>query len=167
MNPPEEPVATGENWVIDEVFDRNSGWPLPADQAAITLVRNKSGYITYNVKMDDVNVQVWEIHRWKNSPNRDMPAGRIATRVQFTGIRIGDPAELLRITYKTSGFPSLGVNEKGQPSLHIAFPVTPSSPVDVVRRQIMTCVGILVVEATELLELWRKNARDKRPNQAT
>ena len=154
-----EPFASAKNWVIDDVFDAEHGWPLAADQAAVSQLRNDTGHITYNVKMDGVNVTVWEIHRWKDSPSRDTPAGRIATRVQFSGITIHDPTELLRISYNTSGYPSLGVNKEGQPTLHIAFPITPSFPVEVARRQVLTCIGILVVEANELLALWRKNAR--------
>lgn len=162
MDSPEDAVRTGKNWIIDRVFDPNHGWPISTDQAVVTQSHNQSGHIIYNVKMDDINVQVWEIHRWKNSPERDVPAGRIAAKVQFKGIKVGPLDEFLRITYRTSGFPSVGIDDDGQPSLHMAFPISPSFPVDVARRQVMSSIGILVVEANDLLVLWRKNAAKRR-----
>jgi hypothetical protein len=152
-------VAKGvDPWLIDRIFDRALGWAVPVDAAPVVRGVAPDGNPTYTVTVGEINVIVWEIRGGDGGGVRDVSAGRLAARVEFLGITIRDPAALLTDSYRWTGLPSCGLNEAGQPTLRAAFPVSPSFPVDLARRQLMVCICTLVMQAQLLLDTWRRNS---------
>jgi hypothetical protein len=146
-------------WLIDKIFDRTLGWEVPADAASVVQGVAHDGNPTYTVTVGEINVIVWEIRGWDDYEGaRDVSAGRLAAKVEFLGITIRDPAALVTDGYRWTGLPSCGLNEAGQPTLNTAFPISPSFPVDLARRQLMVCIGTLVMQAQLLLDTWRRNS---------
>jgi len=145
-------------WLIDRIFDRALGWAVPADAAPVVRGLAPDGNPTYTVTVGEINVIVWEIRDGGDGDVRDAPAGRLAARVEFLGITIRDPAALLTDGDRWTGLPSCGLNAAGQPTLNTAFPISPSFPVDLARRQLMVCIGTLVMQAQLLLDTWRRNS---------
>jgi hypothetical protein len=145
-------------WLIDKIFDRALGWQVPADAAPVVQGVTHDGNPTYTVTVGEINVIVSEIRGWDDGVARDVSAGRLAAKVEFLGITIRDPAALLTDSYRWTGLPSCGLNEAGQPTLNTAFPISPSFPVDLARRQLMVCIGTLVMQAQLLLDTWRRNS---------
>lgn len=153
-------------WLIDKVFDRGLGWDIPAEAAPVTPSLAQDGNPTYTVTVGEINVICWEIREWEDDGvERDVSAGRLAAKVEFTGITIHNPSALLTDGYRWNGLPSCGFNAAGQPTLHTAFPISETFPVDLARRQLMVCIGLLVQQAQTLLTAWRGNA--VKPTQPT
>ena len=135
------------------------GWQVPADAAPVVQGVAHDGNPTYTVTVGEINVIVWEIRGWDDDGvARDVSAGRLAAKVEFLGVTIRDPAALVTDSYRWTGLPSCGLNEAGQPTLNTAFPISPSFPVDLARRQLMVCIGTLVMQAQLLLDTWRRNS---------
>jgi hypothetical protein len=101
-------------------------------------------------------IVAFEQHKWREGISSAVSAGRLCAKVEFTGITIKKPLNLLVATFDTGGLPSLGLNTSGQPTLHTAFPIAPKYPVDLARGQLMVCMGILAQEANRLLTAWQK-----------
>ena len=52
----------------------------------------------------------------------------------------------------------------GQPTLHTGFPIAAGFPVDLARRQLMVCMGLLSLNARDLLNAWNQNSATPQPN---
>jgi hypothetical protein len=150
-----------ETWLLDSIFDRDLGWSVPEDEAPIqrNLGKNRNPY--YSIKVGRVLVQCWETRSWEDGDGASpVEAGRLVAVVYFSGLELSSvgPSLLANITFDTKGLPAFGIDrEDGQPSLHAAFPVWPDFPVDVARRQLMLCIGLLVDQAEGLLQVWRED----------
>ena len=154
------PLKEIETWVLDEIFDRARGWEIPEEQVPVKRILAKGdGNPNYILTVDSIEIYTYEIHRWiEGSGARSVSAGRLCTKVQFTGITIQNMQPLLTDTYQNNGLPSYGIGQTGQPTLHAAFPIAPKFPADIARRQLMVCMGNLAEVASELLVAWSKNS---------
>ncbi|MEU6370043.1 hypothetical protein ABZ876_31060 [Streptomyces sp. NPDC046931] len=153
-----DPPRPTETWVLDKIFDRTDGWNYSAGDVPIRrVIHLADGTPNYEVTVDGIAIYTRELHRWKEGIERNVSAGRLVAVVQFTGITIHDPQKLLVATYETSGSPAFGISPQGQPSLHTGFPIAPGFPVDLARRQLMVCMGLLAAESRELLTAWNQN----------
>ncbi|MFK0050430.1 hypothetical protein ACIQU4_41295 [Streptomyces sp. NPDC090741] len=147
-----------ETWVLDKIFDRADGWNIPADEVPIQRITSAAdGNPNYLVTIDGIEIVTWEVHRWLDV-ERNVSAGRLVARVQFNNITIRNTHALLTDTYNWNGLPAFGVSPEGQPSLHTGFPIAPGFPVDLARKQLKVCMGLLAIQSRDLLTAWNRNA---------
>ncbi|MEU2511542.1 hypothetical protein [Streptomyces syringium] len=148
-----------ETWVLDKIFDRSDGWDVPAAEVPISrVIHHGDGNPNYLITIDGITVRAWEAHRWNPGVERTVSAGRLAARVEFTGITILDPRVLLVDSFSYDGLPAFGINAVGQPSLHAGSPIAVGFPVDLARKQLMVCIGLLAITSRELLTAWNQAA---------
>jgi len=143
--------------VLDEVFDPARGWTFPPTQIPLQRSIASDGSPYYIAKVDDIEMEVFEQTRWKEGISRSVPAGRLVALTTFTGVTLTNPAALLNAAFDTRGLPSFGVDKQGRITLQAAFPYAKGFPVDIARKQLMVCMGIVAEEARELLQAWNKN----------
>ncbi|MFI6054523.1 hypothetical protein ACIBCO_31085 [Streptomyces violascens] len=149
-----EPMGT---WVLDKIFDPADGWDMPAAVVPVNRTQSSDGNPNYLVTVDGIIIRAWEAHRWGEGVERAVTAGRLAARVEFTGITIHDFRALLTDNFSWSGLPAFGFNSaSNQPSLHTGFPIAAGFPVDLARRQLKVCMGLLAITSRELLTAWNQ-----------
>jgi hypothetical protein len=146
-----------KTWVLDDIFDPNKGWQYPAHQVGLHRGAANDGNPYYTLKVDGIDLLVFEQREWKSGVQRNVPAGRLVAMTTFHGIQVTNPSALLRGGYDTRGLPSFGLDDKNLITLHAAFPISQNFPADVARGQLLVSMGTLVEEANELRRAWLGN----------
>jgi hypothetical protein len=146
-------------WVLDAVFDPEQGWDVPAEQAALTRTLSSDLNPNYQITVDGIVVSCYEKHRWDESARSSSPAGRLCARVVFTNAVIHRPLGVLADNWAFDGLPGFGVDPEGRLSLHTGIPIARGFPVDLARRQLMVCIGVLADTANNLLRAWAEADR--------
>lgn len=147
---------TIDTWVLDKIFDRSDGWNVPADEVPVQRMTTATdGNPNYRVTIDEIEIITWEVHRWLDV-ERNVSAGRLVARVQFNNITISNTHAFLTDTYSWNGLPAFGISPEGQPSLHTGFPIAPGFPIDLARRQLKVCMGLLAIQSRDLLTAWNR-----------
>jgi hypothetical protein len=149
------PPKAHETWVLDDVFDREKGWFISEADATVMRGMNDKQNRFYTVTVGRIQITTYEQHYWGASVDAHVSAGRLCASVQYTGVTITSPQKLLAASYDSRGLPSFGLNStNGQPTLQTAFPIAPGYPVDLARRQLMVCIGLLAEQAEKHLTAW-------------
>lgn len=143
-----------KTWVLDAVFDAEQGWDMPAQQAPLRRVLASDLNPNYDITVDGIVITCYEKHHWDASAKSSSPAGRLCAKVVFTNSSIHAPMGVLADNWAFDGLPSFGVDPQGRLSLHTGFPIARNFPVDLARRQLMVCIGILADTSNNLLRAW-------------
>jgi hypothetical protein len=152
-HPPQQETT----WVLDDIFDREKGWSISDHEAPVER-KVTEGNPNYLVTIGRITMLAYEQKRWSPGSEIDVWAGRLCVTVEYFGITITNAEGLLFRSYETRGLPSFGINpDNRQPTLQTAFPIAPNYPVDLARRQVMVCMGLLAVQGEELLAAWNAN----------
>jgi hypothetical protein len=147
--------------LLDDIFDSEKGWDFSNDQVPIKRTVNADGNTVYTVTVDEIVVTTFEQSKWKDGVIRSVSANRLVAMVKFTGINITNPTALLLGSFRAKGLPSFGVDDSGSLYLHTGFPIAPDFPLDLARKQLMVCMGLLAEEAAANLQVWTKRPKTK------
>jgi hypothetical protein len=158
-NPPQEE----KTWVLDDIFDRQKGWYISENEASVRRVHAPDGNPAYLVTVGRITIVAFEAHVWAAGSEKNVTAGRLCAYVAFEGIEVTDPKAFLFDSFDTKGLPSFGLDpEDMQPVVQTAFPIAPEFPVDLARRQLLVCMGLLSIEGEKLLTAWSADSSSPR-----
>jgi hypothetical protein len=144
--------------VLDDIFDPAKGWPFSPAQVPLQRSTAHDGNPYYIATVDGIPLEVFEQNRWKEGVSRKAPPGRLVVYTSFTGVEITNPKALLIGAFDARGLPSVGLNPQGRPTLQAAFPYAPEIPLEIARKQLMVCMGLVAEQAAELLRAWNQKS---------
>jgi hypothetical protein len=139
--------------VLDEIFDPAKGWPFSAAEVPLQRTETPDGP-QYLATVDGVPIRVFEQSRWKEGVSRKTSPRRLGALTAIGDVNITNPNALLTACFDTLGLPSFGLDPQGNPTLHAAFPYEAEIPLDVARKQLMVCMGLLSEQSRELIQAW-------------
>ncbi len=142
--------------VLDEIFDPAKGWPFSAAEVPLQRSAAADGNSCYVATIDGIPIQVFEQNRWKEGVSRKTSPGRLVALTAISDVNITNPNALLTASFDTMGLPSFGLDPQGNPTLQAAFPYAPEIPLDIARKQLMVCMGLLAEQSRELLQAWNQ-----------
>lgn len=140
--------------VLDDIFDPAKGWPFSPAQVPLQRSLAQDGNPYYVATVDGIPLEVFEQNRWQEGLSRKAPAGRLVVMTSFVGVEINNPEALLIAAFDMRGLPSFGLDPQGRPTLQAAFPYAPEIPLEIARKQLMVCMGLVAEQANELLRAW-------------
>jgi hypothetical protein len=141
--------------LVEEIFDPEKGWNYSQNQVPVQKSSARDGNPNFTVNIDGVEILVFQLTEWEDSVVSNVNPMRIVTRTTFPGIDLLDAKALLSGSYDASGLPSFGLNDSGEIVLQAAFPVGPDFPVELARKQLQVCMGLISEDATTLLQSWK------------
>jgi len=150
-------MPQSEKMLIEKIFDPNMGWNYSEKQVPVRQTLASDGNPNFIVKVDDIEMRVFEWTRWQTSVSSKQAPMRIVVRTTFTNVNLLDAKKLLDGSFDAAGLPGFALDKDGQIVLQAAFPVGPDFPVDLARKQLLVCMGLISEDATELLQAWNQN----------
>lgn len=149
-----------QDTILDDIFDSAKGWTFSTVQVPLQRRTRPDDIPWYVASVDGIPVEVYEITRWGEGVSRSAPAGRLQAITTFRGISLTNPmlTGMLRGTFNARGLPSWGLNQEGLVTLQATFPYSPGFPLDIARKQLMVCMGLVAEEAREQLQAWNRNS---------
>ncbi|GAA3557997.1 hypothetical protein GCM10022197_11630 [Microlunatus spumicola] len=130
--------------ILDDIFDPAQGWPYPFHQVPVERGAAHDGNPYYQVRVDGVEVFVFEQTEWADSATRsDSSPARLCVTVptEFVGV---NASGLLEDNADTHGLPGWGLDEDGDLAFHHALPFAEGFPVEWLRRQMLVSIGLSV-----------------------
>jgi len=146
--------------LVEEIFDPEQGWNYSQNQVPVQKNSAPDGNPCFIVDIDGIEMAVFQQNKWKDSVDSHINPMRIVTITTFRGINLRNAKALLNGNYDSSGLPNFGLNDSGEIVLQAAFPVGPDFPVELARKQLQVCMGLISEDATGLLQSWNANTQE-------
>ncbi len=143
--------------LLDDIFDPKKGWGFSVQEVPLQRASADDGNPYYLLTVDGIEIIAFEQSTWEAGVVRSVPASRLVVMTIFEGYKLSDANALLSGSYDARGLPSFGINEDGQITLQTAFPIAKGFPIDLARKQLMVCMGIISEESKELIRAWNEN----------
>lgn len=149
-----EPKSASGTSLLDAIFDPSQGWRFSPQHVPVSRHVGEDGSPYYSVNVDGTWMAVYEQTRWAEGVQRTVPANRLVVSTLFQNIVVKDPSALLRECLAHRGLPSYGLHSDGSLYLCSAIPIGSELPVDIARRQILACMGLVAEQAAQSLRNW-------------
>ncbi|WP_350348201.1 hypothetical protein ABIQ69_16455 [Agromyces sp. G08B096] len=140
--------------VLDDLFDPAKGWPFSANQVPLTRRAAPDGNPFYHLVVDGIELQVAEKKEWEDGVTSRVAPTRLVVLAYIMGVTITDATVFASANADTFGLPALGIDGDGDVTIAAAIPFEDGFPLDLLRKQLMVCIGLVVETTAGLLLVW-------------
>ena len=147
--------------VLDDLFDPAKGWPFSANQVPLIRRAAPDGNPFYTLTVDGIELQVAEKKEWAEGVVSRVAPTSLIVLAYIMGVTITDASALARGNANTFGLPALGIDGDGDVTITAALPFEEGFPVDLLRKQVMVCIGLVVETTAGLLLAWNDPANSQ------
>ncbi len=151
--------------LLPAIFDAKQGWTYSAEEVPLSWGEppNEGGFVVVTVDGREIVCAERIAEGDEGSPAQH----RLVAFLAFSGIAVSDPKVLLQENLDKQGLPAWGLDEDGDLTLSASVPVGPAIPLDVVRRQLLVCLGLIAEAVDKILDAVNAAAGDDRPGPST
>lgn len=134
--------------VLPAVFDESQGFWFSPEEVPVQWGEAPDHNPVAIVTVDGHEIVCAEKTAWTDDDSSGPAPHRIVAFLAFSGIAVSDTKMLLHENLGTHGLPAWGLDEEGDLTLSASVIVGENIPLDVTRRQLLVCLG-LISEAVE------------------
>lgn len=138
--------------LVEDIFDPHTGWSFSENEVPVRSCNAEDGNPVFFVDVDGIEILVFQISEWEAGTKSNIAPHRIVAMVSIADIEITDPSLFLRHNNMSHGMPAYSIDEEGDLTIETAFPIGPNYPVDLARRQLMVCMGLIAEVTTSVLQ---------------
>lgn len=137
--------------VLPAVFDEAEGFWFGPDEVPIQWGEAPDANPVAIVTVDGHEIVCAEKTAWTNDDASGPAPHRIVAFLAFSGIAVSDTKVLLQENLGTHGLPAWGLDEEGDLTLSASVIVGEAIPIDVIRRQLLVCLGLISEAVDKIL----------------